>query len=113
MPTRHAPRNTSIACTRFCVLIHSEYIQKLAFTARAQLILFRTVLIELPRSDLFKVSDEVNRRTADALAEWLSLRRSELDVADPSLTALDGLTEHALMFRPEPLQSAPVASMAW
>ena len=81
-------------------------------TARADGPLFRAVLVELPRIGALEVFDRVNRRTADALAEWISLRRRELDVADPSLTAhvlvtaLDALTDHALVFRPELLESA-------
>jgi AcrR family transcriptional regulator len=81
-------------------------------TTRADAPLFRAVLVELPRLGALEVFDRLNRRTADALAEWISLRRDELDVPDPSLTAhvlvtaLDALTEHALMFRPELLDSA-------
>ena len=81
-------------------------------TSRSDAPLFRAVLVELPRIGALEVFDRLNRRTADALAEWISLRRHELDVADPSLTAhvlvtaLDALTDHALVFRPELLESA-------
>jgi len=81
-------------------------------TARTDAPVFRAVLVELPRLGALEVFDRVNRRTADALAEWISLRRHELDVPDPSLTAhvlvtaLDALTDHALVFRPELLDSA-------
>jgi len=80
--------------------------------ARADAPLFRAVLVELPRIGALEVFDRLNRRTADALAEWISLRRHELDVADASMTAhvlvtaLDALTDHALVFRPELLESA-------
>ena len=80
--------------------------------ARADVPLFRAVLVELPRIGALEVFDRLNRRTADALAEWISLRRHELDVADASMTAhvlvtaLDALTDHALVFRPELLESA-------
>jgi AcrR family transcriptional regulator len=81
-------------------------------TSRADAALFRAVLVELPRIGALEAFDRVNRRTADALAEWISLRRDEVDVADPSMTAhvlvtaLDSLTDHALIFRPELLESA-------
>ncbi|WNG15449.1 TetR/AcrR family transcriptional regulator [Cystobacter fuscus] len=73
--------------------------------------LYRAVLVELPRQGTLELFDRVNRRLADALAEWLSARRDELDVVDPSLTAhilvtsLDALTDHTLLFRPELLDS--------
>jgi len=69
--------------------------------ARADAPLFRAVLVELPRIGALEVFDRLNRRTADALA-----------VADASMTAhvlvtaLDALTDHALVFRPELLESA-------
>ncbi|MCY1072984.1 TetR/AcrR family transcriptional regulator [Archangium lansingense] len=73
--------------------------------------LYRAVLVELPRQGTLELFDRVNRRLADALAEWLAARRDELDVVDPSLTAhilvtsLDALTDHTLLFRPELLDS--------
>ncbi|WNG16881.1 TetR/AcrR family transcriptional regulator [Cystobacter fuscus] len=73
--------------------------------------LYRAVLVELPRQSTLELFDRVNRRLADALAEWLAARRDELDVVDPSLTAhilvtsLDALTDHTLLFRPELLDS--------
>jgi AcrR family transcriptional regulator len=69
--------------------------------------LYRAVLVELPRQGTLELFERVNRRLADALAEWLVERRDELDVVDPSLTAhivvtsLDALTDHALLFKPE------------
>jgi AcrR family transcriptional regulator len=80
-------------------------------TARKEGPLFRAVLVELPRIGALEAFDRLNRRTADALAEWIASRRHELDIADPSLTAhvlvtaLDALTDQALVFRPELLQS--------
>lgn len=53
--------------------------------------------------------ERVNRRLTDVLAEWIASRA--LDVDDPTLaayaivTALDGLTDHALAQRPELLAS--------
>lgn len=73
--------------------------------------LYRAVLVELPRQGTMELFDRINRRLADALAEWLVARRDELDVVDPSLTAhvlvtaLDALTDHTLLFRPELLDS--------
>ncbi|XXF81411.1 TetR/AcrR family transcriptional regulator [Myxococcaceae bacterium GXIMD 01537] len=73
--------------------------------------LYRAVLVELPRQGTLELFERVNRRLADALAEWLVARRDELDIVDPSLTAnilvtaLDALTDHALFFQPELLDS--------
>lgn len=53
--------------------------------------------------------ERMNRRLTDVLAEWIAGR--QLDVEDPTLvaytivTALDGLTDHALVHRPELLES--------
>ena len=80
--------------------------------SRADAPLFRAVLAELPRLGGLEVFERVNRRMVDALAEWIAERRDEVEVSDPSLTAhvivtaLDGLTDHALVFRPELLESA-------
>jgi AcrR family transcriptional regulator len=74
--------------------------------------LHRALLLELPRTGAIEAFERVNRRVVDALADWIAARRDELDVSDPSLTAhvivtaLDGLTDHALVFRPELLESA-------
>jgi AcrR family transcriptional regulator len=73
--------------------------------------LYRAVLLELPRLETLEIFERINRRLADALAEWIAERRDELEVVDPSLTAhvlvtsLDALTDHALLFRPELLES--------
>ncbi|WP_342380110.1 TetR/AcrR family transcriptional regulator [Myxococcus stipitatus] len=73
--------------------------------------LYRAVLVELPRQGALELFERVNRRLADALTEWLVARRDELEVVDPSLTAhvlvtsLDALTDHALLFHPELLES--------
>lgn len=73
--------------------------------------LYRAVLVELPRQGALELFERVNRRLSDALTEWLVARRDELDIADPSLTAhilvtsLDSLTDHALLFQPELLES--------
>lgn len=92
-----------------------EGIEKLVLAAldvsRRDAPLYRAVLIELPRQGTLELFERVNRRLADALAEWLVLRRDELDVVDPSLTAhilvtsLDALTDHTLLFHPELLDS--------
>lgn len=73
--------------------------------------LHRALLLELPRTGAIEAFERVNRRVVDTLADWIAARRDELDVSDPSLTAhvivtaLDGLTDHALVFRPELLES--------
>ncbi|GHG78395.1 TetR/AcrR family transcriptional regulator [Comamonas sp. JC664] len=79
--------------------------------SRRDAALYRAVLVELPRQGTLELFARVNRRLADALADWLVVRRDELDVADPSLTAhilvtsIDALTDHALLFHPELLDS--------
>ncbi len=73
--------------------------------------LFRSVLAQLPPTGALEPFERLNRRLADALADWIAHRRSELEVEDPSLaayvlvTALDGAIDHALLFRPELLDS--------
>ena len=73
--------------------------------------LHRSVLLQLPRIGALEYFDRLNQRLADVLAEWIALRRGELDVEDPSLaayvlvTSIDALTDHALLMRPELLES--------
>jgi AcrR family transcriptional regulator len=73
--------------------------------------LHRAMLAQLPRIGSLDFLDSLNRRATDVLADWIALRRRELDVEDPSLTAhviitsLDALTDHALLLRPELLDS--------
>lgn len=79
--------------------------------ARADVRLHRAMLEQLPRIGVLPIFDALGRRAADLLAEWIAERRDELAVPDPSLTAhvivttLDGLTDHALLLRPELLDS--------
>lgn len=78
---------------------------------RADAPLHQSVLLQLPRIGAMEFFERLNQRVADVLAEWISLRRAELDVEDASLTAyvivtsLDALTDHALLLRPELLES--------
>ncbi len=77
--------------------------------------LHRSVLLQLPRIGALEFFERLNQRVADVLAEWIALRRDELDVEDPSVaayvivTSLDALTDHALLLRPELLDSARFA----
>ncbi len=77
--------------------------------------LHRSVLLQLPRIGALAFFEQLNQRVADVLAEWITLRREELDVDDPSLaafvivTSLDALTDHALLLRPELLESSRFA----
>jgi AcrR family transcriptional regulator len=79
--------------------------------SRADAPLYRAVLTELPRLGALAIFERMNQRATDALADWIERRRGEVDVLDPSLTAhvivtaLDALTDHALVFRPELLES--------
>jgi AcrR family transcriptional regulator len=92
-----------------------ECVRRLVRTAldltRLHAPLHRAILVQLPRIGALDLFDSLNRRAADTLAEWIALRRQELDVDDPSLTAhvivtsLDALTDHALLVRPELLDS--------
>lgn len=81
-------------------------------STRTDAALYRAILLELPRIGALPVFEGVNRRATDALADWIALRQGELHVTDPSLsahvivTSLDALTDHALVFRPELLESA-------
>jgi hypothetical protein len=92
------------ACVRRVVEVTLE-------VTRVDATLHRSVLLQLPRIGALEFFERLNRRVADVLAEWISLRRLELDVDDPSLTAyvivtsLDALTDHALLMRPELLES--------
>lgn len=78
---------------------------------RADAPLHRSVLLQLPRIGPMEFFERLNRRVADVLAEWISLRRAELDVEDASRTAyvivtsLDALLDHALPLRPDLLES--------
>jgi AcrR family transcriptional regulator len=78
---------------------------------RADAPLHRSVLLQLPRIGAMEFFERLNQRVADVLAEWISLRRAELDVEDASLTAyvivtsLDALLDHALLLRPDLLES--------
>ncbi|MCA2979996.1 MAG: TetR family transcriptional regulator [Myxococcaceae bacterium] len=82
---------------------------------REEAALHRSVLLQLPRIGALEFFERLNQRVADVLAEWIALRRRELDVEDPSLaafvivTALDAVTDHALLLRPELLDSARLA----
>ena len=73
--------------------------------------LYRTILLELPRLGLLEGLERANQRLTDTLADWIISQHDQLGVADPSLTAhvivtsLDALTDHALVFRPELLES--------
>lgn len=73
--------------------------------------LHRAILAQLPRIGALDLFESLNRRAADTLADWIALRRQELEVEDPSLTAhvivtsLDALTDQALLTRPELLDS--------
>jgi AcrR family transcriptional regulator len=86
-------------------------VRRVVEVTRVDATLHRSVLLQLPRIGALEFFERLNRRVADVLAEWISLRRSELDVDDPSLTAyvivtsLDALTDHALLMRPELLES--------
>jgi AcrR family transcriptional regulator len=92
------------ACVRRVVEVTLE-------VTRVDATLHRSVLLQLPRIGALEFFERLSRRVADVLAEWIALRRSELDVDDPSLTAyvivtsLDALTDHALLMRPELLES--------
>jgi AcrR family transcriptional regulator len=73
--------------------------------------LHRALARELPHLGALEVYERMNRRLADVLAEWIAAE-PRLAVEDPSLTAfaivttLDALTDQALFFRPELLDSA-------
>jgi AcrR family transcriptional regulator len=73
--------------------------------------LYRTVLLELPRLGVVEGLERANQRLTDTLADWIISQHDQLAVPDPSLTAhvivtsLDALTDHALVFRPELLES--------
>ncbi len=77
--------------------------------------LYRALLLELPRLGMLELFERVNGRLEDALADWLASRRDEVVMRDPSLaahlivTALDALTDRALLFRPELLESPRLA----
>jgi AcrR family transcriptional regulator len=78
--------------------------------------LHRALARELPRLGALAVYERMSRRLADVLAEWIASEPS-LGVEDPSLTAfaivtsLDALTDQALFFRPELLESPRFAVM--
>ncbi|MDX2011164.1 MAG: TetR/AcrR family transcriptional regulator [Myxococcaceae bacterium] len=94
--------------------IASVVLATLAVT-REDAALHRSVLLQLPRIGALEFFERLNQRVADVLAEWIAHRRDELDVDDPSLaayvivTSLDALTDHALLLRPELLDSARFA----
>jgi AcrR family transcriptional regulator len=82
---------------------------------REEASIHRSVLLQLPRIGALEFFERLNQRVADVLAEWIAHRRRELDVEDPSLaafvivTALDAVADHALLLRPELLESARLA----
>jgi len=90
-------------------------VQATLAVTREDAALHRSVLVQLPRIGALEFFERLNQRVADVLAEWIAHRRDELDVDDPSLaayvivTSLDALTDHALMLRPELLDSARFA----
>lgn len=83
--------------------------------ARANVRLHRALLEQLPRFGVLPIFDALNRRATDLLAEWIAERHAELAVPDASLaahlivTTLDAITDHALLLRPELLDSPRVA----
>jgi AcrR family transcriptional regulator len=94
--------------------IHTLVEATLAVT-REDASLHRSVLLQLPRIGALEFFERLNQRVADVLAEWVVLRRDELHVEDPSMaayvivTSLDALTDHALLLRPELLDSTRFA----
>jgi len=78
--------------------------------------LHRALARELPRLGALAVYERMNRRLADVPAEWIA-GEPTLRVEDPSLTAfaivtsLDALTDQALFFRPELLESPRFAAL--
>jgi AcrR family transcriptional regulator len=93
----------------------SAVVQATLAVTREDAALHRSVLLQLPRIGALEFFERLNQRVADVLAEWIAHRRDELDVEDPSLaawvivTSLDALTDHALLLRPELLDSARFA----
>jgi AcrR family transcriptional regulator len=93
----------------------SRVVQAALEATRDDAALNRAVLLQLPRIGALEFFERLNRRVSDVMAEWIAYRRDDLDVEDPSLTAhvivsaLDALTDHALLLRPELLQSARFA----
>ncbi len=71
----------------------------------------RALFVQLLAMAELRRFEAFHRRLVDVLADWIALRRGELAVDDPTLTAhvivtsLDALTDHALLFRPELLDS--------
>lgn len=79
---------------------------------RVDPVLQRALAQNVPRLGVRDEYENLNRRLVDLLATWLSEHREKLGVDDPALAAhvvvhvLDGLTENALLYRPELIHSA-------
>lgn len=79
---------------------------------RVETKLHKALLEQVPRLGAFDALEQLNRRLADLLAVWLARHEDELGVDDPALAAhvvvqvLSGLTDNALMYRPELISSA-------
>lgn len=77
----------------------------------ADVAMYRAVLLQLPRLGAVEIFERWNRSLVDAVADWIVLRRRELHVEDPTLTAwmvvtcLDSVVDYALVLRPELLES--------
>lgn len=78
--------------------------------------LSRVLLEQLPRIGVFDELDLLNRRFAELLASWLELHPEDVEIDDTALaahvvvTALDGLCNHAIAYRPELIDSPRFAA---
>jgi AcrR family transcriptional regulator len=78
---------------------------------RVDPVLQRALALNVPRLGVRDEYEAFNRRLVELVATWLGSHRDELGVDDPALAAhvvihvLDGLTENALLYRPELVHS--------
>ncbi|MBL8954916.1 MAG: TetR family transcriptional regulator [Myxococcaceae bacterium] len=79
---------------------------------RVDPVLQRALAQNVPRLGVRDEYENLNRRLVELLANWLSEHEELLGVDDPAMAAhvvvhvLDGLTENALLYRPELVHSA-------
>jgi AcrR family transcriptional regulator len=77
--------------------------------------LHKVLLEQVPRVGAYDAHEQLNRRFEELLAAWLELHADALEVEDPTLAAhfvlrsMVALVDHALMHRPEFLDSARFA----
>jgi len=75
--------------------------------SRVDLKLHRALREQVPRIGALDALEDLNRRFTELLASWLERHEAELGVDDPTMAAhmviqmLAGLTEQALLYRPE------------